>query len=101
MTTFISLFKINPLNQQPQTNCLGLAEPQILALEDLKGAVESLQYREHKRVIIQGHIVAVKYHTWPTGTTRLTQNAPQQQVSTGILHDGTVWTPDLEVLGMA
>lgn len=47
-------------------------------MEDLRGELESLQYREHKRVIIQGHIVAVKYHTWPARTTEFTQNAPQQ-----------------------
>ncbi|XP_042560096.1 RPA-related protein RADX-like isoform X2 [Clupea harengus] len=75
------------------------SEPQILALEDLKGAVESLQYREHKRVIIQGHIVAVKYHTWPTGTTRLTQNAPQQQVEASVGVASTSLAPAVESEG--
>uniref|UniRef100_A0A671N2M0 RPA1 related single stranded DNA binding protein n=1 Tax=Sinocyclocheilus anshuiensis TaxID=1608454 RepID=A0A671N2M0_9TELE len=38
----------------------------ITAVADLKGELESLQYREHRRVAVQGYLVAVQYHTWPT-----------------------------------
>ncbi|KTG07261.1 hypothetical protein cypCar_00006320 [Cyprinus carpio] len=29
------------------------------------GELESLQYREHRRVAVQGYVAAVQYHTWP------------------------------------
>uniref|UniRef100_A0A8C2H8A5 RPA1 related single stranded DNA binding protein n=1 Tax=Cyprinus carpio TaxID=7962 RepID=A0A8C2H8A5_CYPCA len=37
----------------------------ITAVADLKGELESLQYREHRRVAVQGYVAAVQYHTWP------------------------------------
>uniref|UniRef100_A0A8B9HGB9 RPA1 related single stranded DNA binding protein n=1 Tax=Astyanax mexicanus TaxID=7994 RepID=A0A8B9HGB9_ASTMX len=35
------------------------------AVADLQVEMENLQYRECKRVTIQGHITAVHYHRWP------------------------------------
>ncbi|KAG5284368.1 hypothetical protein AALO_G00025940 [Alosa alosa] len=74
------------------------AETKILALEDLKRELDSLQYREHKRVIIQGHIMTVKYHTWPVRTRELTHNAPQQkqQVEASVVVASTSLTPPSE-----
>ncbi|XP_072550365.1 RPA-related protein RADX [Salminus brasiliensis] len=37
----------------------------LMAVADLQGEIESLQYRECRRVAIQGHITAVHYHRWP------------------------------------
>uniref|UniRef100_A0AAY4AJL2 RPA1 related single stranded DNA binding protein n=1 Tax=Denticeps clupeoides TaxID=299321 RepID=A0AAY4AJL2_9TELE len=44
-----------------------------IALDDLKVELESLQYREHKRLAIQGHITAVRYHPWPGQITEPSQ----------------------------
>ena len=33
----------------------------LVAASDLKGALESLRYREHKRLAVQGLITAVRY----------------------------------------
>lgn len=48
----------------PTTNSNMTNEP-ITAVADLKGELESLQYREHRRVAVQGYVAAVQYHTWP------------------------------------
>ncbi|XP_051534079.1 RPA-related protein RADX [Myxocyprinus asiaticus] len=42
-------------------------ETSITAVADLKGELESMQYREHRRVAIQGYVAAVQYHIWPPG----------------------------------
>ncbi|XP_043094144.1 RPA-related protein RADX isoform X3 [Puntigrus tetrazona] len=44
----------------PTTN-----DESITAVADLRGELESLQYREHRRLALQGHVSAVQYHTWP------------------------------------
>ncbi|XP_017577380.1 RPA-related protein RADX [Pygocentrus nattereri] len=54
----------------------------LMAVADLQGEIESLQYRECRRFAIQGHITAVRYHHWPqkalqSGVTA-EQNAPQR-----------------------
>lgn len=43
--------------------CVG--EGSLLAVGHLRKELESLQYREHRRVALQGHIAAVQYHRWP------------------------------------
>uniref|UniRef100_A0A673HR72 RPA1 related single stranded DNA binding protein n=1 Tax=Sinocyclocheilus rhinocerous TaxID=307959 RepID=A0A673HR72_9TELE len=48
----------------PPTNRNMTNEP-ITAVADLKGELQSLQYREHRRVAVQGYVAAVRYHTWP------------------------------------
>lgn len=37
----------------------------LMAVADLQGEIERLQYRECRRMVIQGHITAVQYHHWP------------------------------------
>ncbi|XP_067295279.1 RPA-related protein RADX isoform X2 [Pseudorasbora parva] len=49
----------------PTTNRNMTNELLITAIAELKGELESLQYREHRRVAVQGYVSAVKYHTWP------------------------------------
>ncbi|XP_067263927.1 RPA-related protein RADX isoform X2 [Chanodichthys erythropterus] len=49
----------------PTTNSNMTNELSITAIAELKGELESLQYREHRRVAVQGYIAAVQYHTWP------------------------------------
>ncbi|XP_056313614.1 RPA-related protein RADX isoform X1 [Danio aesculapii] len=45
----------------------------ITAVVELKGELESLQYREHRRVAVQGYVSAVQYHTWPPHTRQQQQ----------------------------
>ncbi|XP_048043307.1 RPA-related protein RADX isoform X3 [Megalobrama amblycephala] len=49
----------------PTTNSNMTNELSITAIAELKGELESLQYREHRRVAVQGYVAAVQYHTWP------------------------------------
>lgn len=44
------------------------AQPLLVTVVDLKRELESLHYREHKRLAIQGHITAVRYITGPKST---------------------------------
>ena len=41
------------------------AEVPLVAADELKRELESLQYREHKRLAIQGRIMAVQYRNLP------------------------------------
>ncbi|KAF5888784.1 RPA-related protein RADX-like, partial [Clarias magur] len=41
------------------------ASPSLMAVGDLRRELGSLQYRERKRLAVQGHITAVQYHRWP------------------------------------
>ncbi|XP_067113308.1 RPA-related protein RADX [Osmerus mordax] len=43
----------------------GSAEVPLVAADELKRELESLQYREHKRLAIQGRIMAVQYRNLP------------------------------------
>ncbi|XP_010893719.2 RPA-related protein RADX isoform X1 [Esox lucius] len=43
----------------------GSAQVPLVAAVDLKREIESLRYREHKRLAIQGQIKAVQYMIWP------------------------------------
>nr|XP_001343120.6 uncharacterized protein CXorf57 homolog [Danio rerio] len=45
----------------------------ITAVVELKRELESLQYREHRRVAVQGYVSAVQYHTWPPHTRQQQQ----------------------------
>ncbi|KAG1958290.1 RPA-related protein RADX isoform X4 [Pimephales promelas] len=47
------------------TNSNMTDEFSITAVAELKGELESLQYREHRRVAVQGHVAAVQFHIWP------------------------------------
>ncbi|XP_051748683.1 RPA-related protein RADX isoform X2 [Ctenopharyngodon idella] len=49
----------------PTTNTNMTNELSITAIAELKGELESLQYRERRRVAVQGYVAAVQYHTWP------------------------------------
>lgn len=76
----------------PTTNNNTANETSIIAVAELKGELESMQYREHKRVAIQGYVAAVQYHTWPPGdqqpgvsTVQETSQSHQQQ---GVSDDG-------------
>lgn len=44
------------------------AQTPLVAAADCKWELETLQYREHKRVAIQGQITAVRYMTSPKST---------------------------------
>ncbi|KAG9338922.1 hypothetical protein JZ751_024312 [Albula glossodonta] len=48
-----------------QTIADGTAEVPVVYASELKEALEGLQYREHKRMAIQGLITAVQYMPWP------------------------------------
>ncbi|TSR75241.1 hypothetical protein Baya_11835 [Bagarius yarrelli] len=54
-----------PLTFTPNTTISGATEGLFMAVGDLRRELDSLQYREHRRVAVQGHIAAVKYHRWP------------------------------------
>ncbi|KAA0716663.1 RPA-related protein RADX [Triplophysa tibetana] len=62
----------------PTTKTNTANETSIIAVAELKGELESMQYREHKRVAIQGYVVAVKYHSWPPGDQQPGVNAAQE-----------------------
>lgn len=47
---------------------LSPAQPLLVTATDLKRELESLHYREHKRLAIQGHITAVRYMRGPQST---------------------------------
>ncbi|XP_036435906.1 RPA-related protein RADX [Colossoma macropomum] len=49
----------------------------LMAVADLQGEIESLQYRERRRLVIQGHITAVRYHRWPQEALQSGDNAEQ------------------------
>uniref|UniRef100_A0A8C1CKF5 RPA1 related single stranded DNA binding protein n=1 Tax=Cyprinus carpio carpio TaxID=630221 RepID=A0A8C1CKF5_CYPCA len=70
----------------PPTNSNMTNEP-ITAVADLKGELQSLQYREHRRVAVQGYVAAVQYHTWPPQTE--TPHSEQQI-------DHTLQVPDVQ-----
>ncbi|XP_041750854.1 RPA-related protein RADX isoform X2 [Coregonus clupeaformis] len=46
----------------------GSAQVPLVAANELKSEMEGLHYREHKRLAIQGQIMAVQYVTWPEET---------------------------------
>ncbi|KAM3869273.1 RPA-related protein RADX [Diretmus argenteus] len=48
----------------------------LVAAADLKKELESLQYRERKRIAIQGQIMAVQYLKYPQSTGRDNQQVP-------------------------
>uniref|UniRef100_W5NC42 RPA1 related single stranded DNA binding protein, X-linked n=1 Tax=Lepisosteus oculatus TaxID=7918 RepID=W5NC42_LEPOC len=48
-----------------QTITDGTAQVPVVATKELKKEMDSLQYREHKRLAIQGLITAVEYVVWP------------------------------------
>ncbi|XP_046694956.1 RPA-related protein RADX isoform X2 [Silurus meridionalis] len=52
--------------------------PNTSGARDLQKELESLQYREHRRVAVQGHITAVQYHRWPPGAPHTTSLNEQQ-----------------------
>ncbi|KAI4904178.1 hypothetical protein NFI96_022117 [Prochilodus magdalenae] len=55
-----------PHTTNPGNNTTGAAASSPLtAVADLQAEIESLHYRERRRVAIQGHITAVRYHRWP------------------------------------
>ncbi|KAM8741619.1 RPA-related protein RADX isoform 1-T1 [Acanthopagrus schlegelii] len=58
------------------------AQAPLVAAADLKRELETLQYREHKRLAIQGQITAVRYMKSPK-TTEPQQT--QEKESTGVL----------------
>ncbi|XP_026066507.1 RPA-related protein RADX isoform X1 [Carassius auratus] len=60
----------------PPTNSNMTNEP-ITAVADLKGELQSLQYREHRRLAVQGYVAAVQYHAWPPQPE--TPHSEQQQ----------------------
>lgn len=53
------------------------ALPSLMAVGDLRKELESLQYREHRRVAVQGHITAVQYHRWPPEAPHTTPPSEQ------------------------
>ncbi|XP_051966975.1 RPA-related protein RADX [Xyrauchen texanus] len=61
----------------PTTNNNTANETSITAVADMKGELESLQYREHRRVAIQGYVAAVQYHIWPPGELHPVVNTVQ------------------------
>ncbi|KAI1902747.1 hypothetical protein AGOR_G00019190 [Albula goreensis] len=64
-----------------QTIADGTAEVPVVYASELKEALESLQYREHKRMAIQGLITAVQYMPWPEQDQVPEQPAEQVSVS--------------------
>ncbi|XP_030638882.1 RPA-related protein RADX [Chanos chanos] len=60
----------------------------VVALADLKEGLKSLCYREHKRLAIQGQIVAVQYHSRPEEASqaqeRTTPHEQQQSRSVDV-----------------
>ncbi|XP_015206859.2 RPA-related protein RADX [Lepisosteus oculatus] len=65
-----------------QTITDGTAQVPVVATKELKKEMDSLQYREHKRLAIQGLITAVEYVVWPekeSGTSEQASliNAPE------------------------
>lgn len=57
------------------------ASPTLMAVGDLRLVLESLQYREHRRVAVQGHITAVQYHWWPPAAPHTSPPSKQQVCS--------------------
>ncbi|XP_053086226.1 RPA-related protein RADX [Pangasianodon hypophthalmus] len=67
----------------PNTTSNGASEgasPSLMAVGDLRKELESLQYREHRRVAVQGHITAVQYHRWPPEAPHTTPQSEQRPV---------------------
>ncbi|XP_062845190.1 RPA-related protein RADX [Trichomycterus rosablanca] len=54
-------------NTTNSTSSVGeAASLSLMAVGDLRRELESLQYRERRRVAVQGHICVVQYRQWPT-----------------------------------
>ncbi|XP_017315186.1 RPA-related protein RADX [Ictalurus punctatus] len=69
-----------PPNFTPNTTSNRASEgalPSLMAVGDLRKELESLQYREHRRVAVQGHITAVQYHRWPPEAPHTTPPSEQ------------------------
>lgn len=71
---YLNTFK----NSTSKTLFVYVDETSIIAVCELKGELESMQYREHKRVAIQGYVAAVQYHTWPPGDQQPGVDAVQE-----------------------
>ncbi|XP_007257559.3 RPA-related protein RADX [Astyanax mexicanus] len=54
-----------PYNNTANNTTSPAGSPTLKAVADLQVEMENLQYRECKRVTIQGHITAMHYHRWP------------------------------------
>lgn len=64
-----------------QTSAPPSAQAPLVAASDLKKELETLHYREHKKVAIQGHITAVRYMK-SSQTSRGTEEKEVRDVST-------------------
>lgn len=67
-----------------QTSAPPSAQAPLVAASDLKKELETLHYREHKKVAIQGHITAVRYMkssqtSRGTEEKEVTDISPQEQ----------------------
>ncbi|KAM9440778.1 RPA-related protein RADX [Clarias gariepinus] len=63
------------------------ASPSLMAVGDLRRELGILQYRERKRVAVQGYITAVQYHRWPPeapDTTPQHQHHVEEHDSMGV-----------------
>ncbi|KAG7484201.1 hypothetical protein MATL_G00046760 [Megalops atlanticus] len=60
-----------------QTLADGVADVPVIAASELQRELESLQYREHKRLAIQGQITAVQYVAWPEEDQASARSAEQ------------------------
>lgn len=75
----------------PTTNNNTANETSITAVAELKGELEGMQYREHKRLAVQGYVAAVQYHIWPPEdqqpeVSNAVQSHQQQGVSKVLRH---------------
>ncbi|XP_066516150.1 RPA-related protein RADX [Hoplias malabaricus] len=55
----------------------------LIAVADLRREIDSFQYRECRRVAIQGHITAVQYHHWPHALKSAQCTAQTTQLDSG------------------
>ncbi|KAK3526875.1 hypothetical protein QTP86_001263 [Hemibagrus guttatus] len=81
-----------PKTFTPNTSSSGasVGEGSLLAVGDLRKELESLQYREHRRVALQGRIAAVQYHRWPPEAPDTTPQSEQvEHDSVGVARAST------------